>query len=95
MEKVDAKSYCPREGKIVIAFDCHIYETTIQMERKHKDAQGTHLSFTFNFNFHDKYSNNNEAIKWIDFICAFYSNEDVIIREISDIPFNIHSDNNI
>lgn len=92
MEKVDAKSYSPRDGKIVITFDCNIYETTIQMERKHKDAQGTHLNFTFNFIFRDQYTNNNEAIKWIDFICAFYSNEDVLIKEISDVPFNIHSD---
>ena len=91
MEKVIAKAYKLKENKVAIDLDCHTYKSVITLEVKGKDYLGTHLDVNFNFTFKDSYTNNNEAIKWMDLLCAFSSNEDVFIKELSDIPFKRNS----
>ena len=88
LEKVVAKSYSPRKGKAVIDLDCHIYNLKMIIEVKEKNELGTHLTTTFNFTFKDSYIDNELAIRWINLVCAFYSKEDITIKEISNIPFN-------
>lgn len=88
MEKVMATSYSPRKGKAVFSLDCHIYHLEMTVVEKEVTDLGTRLSTTFTFTFKDSYTNNNEAIKWINLIDAFYSKEDVYINELSNTPFN-------
>lgn len=45
----------------------------------------------FTFKSKKYYTDNSLAIKWIDFISAFFSGEDVYIKEISNTPFNSHN----
>lgn len=87
-EKVVAKKYNPKKNKVVINIDCHIYKFELIAEAHEKTEKGTDLRFTFNFTFSETYTNNNEAIKWIDLIDAFYSGEDISIKEIYEQPFN-------
>lgn len=87
-EKVVAKKYNPKKNKAVIILDCHIYKLEMIAEAHNKTEQGTDLRFTFNFTFSETYTDNNKAIKWIDFIDAFYSAEDISINEIYAKPFN-------
>ena len=87
-EKVVAKKYCPRKDKAVINFDCNIYQTEIVVEAINKSVQGTDFRFKFNFTFKDKYTDNNAAIKWIEFISAFFAGEEILINEIFGEPFN-------
>lgn len=90
LERVVATIYRARKGKVVIDLDCHIYMLKIEIEEKEKekDEIGTHLNLNFTFKFKNKYTNNNEAIKWIDLLLAMFLKEDVFIKEISDVPFN-------
>ena len=83
IEKVVAKSYRPRKEKFVIDLDCHIYTLKVTIDNA-KDMPCTKLTFEFK----KTYTNNNEAIKWIDLLDALYSKEEVFIQEISDIPLN-------
>ncbi len=91
MEKVVGRNYSPKKGKAVIELDCNIYQMRFTVEVKEKDEKGTNLNVTFNFTFNDTYTDNNEALKWIDLIDAFFSKEDVFITEISANPFNATS----
>lgn len=88
LEKVIAKSYSPRKGKAIIDLDCHVYDLKMIIEVKEKNEFGTRLTTTFNFTFKDSYNDNEMAIRWIDLVCAFYSKEDITIKEISKVPFN-------
>lgn len=91
LEKVVGRKYNPKPGKAVIDLDCHIYRMKFTVEAKEETEHGANLSVTFSFTFNDTYTNNNEAIKWIDLIDAFFSKEDVFISEISANPFNASS----
>lgn len=84
IEKVVAKSYRPRKEKFVIDLDCHIYTLKVTVDNAN-DTPCTKLTFEFK----NTYTNNNEAIKWIDLLDALYSKDDVFIQEISEIPFNL------
>ena len=75
MEKITAKSYRVKKGKAMYELDCHIYTVNISAELKDSTEEGTLITYNFNFNFRDTYTNNSEAIKWIDFISAFFSGE--------------------
>lgn len=91
IEKVIGQKYSPREGKTVINLDCHIFRLEITVVPKEKTELGTPFSVTFTFHFYDTYTNNNDAIKWIELLCAFYSKEDVYIKGVSSTPFNAGS----
>lgn len=88
LERVVATIYRARKGKVVIDLDCHIYMLRIEIVEKEHNEIGTRLNLNFTFKFKDKYTNNNEAIKWIDVLLAMFLKEDVFIKEISDVPFN-------
>ena len=52
----------------------------MSVELKELIDHGANLSYNFNFDFKETYTNNSEAIKWIDFIAAFFSGEEVEIK---------------
>lgn len=87
-EKVVAKKYNPKKNKAVIILDCHIYDTRIEIEDTTVEGQIPSVRFNYVFTFKKTYTNNNEAIKWIDFIGAFFAGEDVSIYGLYDKPFN-------
>jgi len=86
MEKVKAQAYKLNDTKFVIQFDCHIYTVKIVFTPKTDLGGGFSLSFTFDMK--KTYTDNNLAIKWIDFVCAFFNKEDFYIKEISSTVFN-------
>lgn len=86
MEKVKAQAYRLNDTKFVIQFDCHIY--TVKIVFTHKTDLGGGFSLSFTFDMKETYTDNNLAIKWIDFVCAFFNKEDFYIKEISSSVFN-------
>ena len=80
VEKITAKTYNPKKGKAVFELDCHIYTLKISVELKDLIDGGANFSYNFNFDFKETYTDNSEAIKWIDFIAAFFSGEEVEIK---------------
>ena len=86
MEKVKAQAYRLNDSKFVIQFDCHIYTVKIVFTQKSDFGGGFSLSFTFDMK--ETYTDNNLALKWIDFVCAFFNKEDFYIKEISSTVFN-------
>lgn len=87
MEKVKARSYRLNDTKFVVQFDCHIYTVKIVFTYSTDPTAG--LRFTFTFEEKDTYTDNSLALKWIDFICAFFNKEDFYILEISPNSFNV------
>ena len=87
MEKVKAQFYRLNDTKYVIQFDCHIYTVKIVFTYNTNASDG--LRFTFTFEEKDTYTDNNLAIKWIDFICAVFNKKDFYLMEISQDPFNV------
>lgn len=87
IEKVKAQGYRLNDTKFVLQFDCHIYSVKILFTHSTDLTKGFRLSFTFDVK--DTYTDNNLAIKWIDFICAFFNKKDFYIKEISSKPFNV------
>jgi len=88
IEKVNAQSYRLNDTKFVIQFDCHIYTVKMVLALS-TDNNSFYLTFTFNEK--NTYTDNSLAIKWIDFLCAFFNKEDFYIKEISSNVFNINS----
>ena len=86
MEKVKGQAYRLNDAKFVIQFDCHIY--TVKIVFTHKTDLGGGFSLSFTFDMKETYTDNNLAIKWIDFVCAFFNKEDFYIKEISSAVFN-------
>lgn len=88
--EVQARTYRLNDHKLLLFIDCHIFDMAINItfvENK--------MNVTFNFNFRKKYKDNNEALKWIDVIIAFFSGEDVYINGLSPNPIkpnDVHSD---
>lgn len=88
IEKIKGKAYALNKQKVVFDMDFHIYTMKLVVTIN-KDApieRKNNVDFTFKSK--DTYTDNNLAIKWIDFISAFFSGEDIYIKEISNIPFN-------
>lgn len=83
-EVVTAKSYKLNPNTVKILIDCEIYVMTISIHF----LQSNSVTATFNFDFKETYKDNNEAIKWIELLCALIANEDFIIQEFSMHPLH-------
>ena len=82
-ESVIAKCYHISETKSLMYIDCRIFDlaiTLILLEPKG-------VNVTFNFDFKKKYKDCNEALKWIEVPIAFFSGEEVFIKELTSEPF--------
>lgn len=89
-EMVEGHTYRLNDNKIVISFDCHVYETKIIIEFGKEISKNLTVNFTFTF--HESYTDNNKAILWIDFIDALFSKEKVTIN--SPIKMDLNTTNN-
>jgi ketosteroid isomerase-like protein len=89
VEKVKAQGYRLNDTKFVIQFDCHIY--TVKIIFTHSSDLTKGFLLTFSFDEKTTYTDNSLAIKWIDFLCAFFNKEDFYIKEISSNVFNVNS----
>ncbi len=92
-EKITGKVYALNNQKVVLDVDFHIYTLKLIVTINEEAPIEQKCNVNFTFNSKDTYTDNSLAIKWIDFISAFFSGEDVYIKEISDVPFN--SKNNV
>ena len=88
IEKKKGKVYALNNQKIVFDMDFHIYTMKMVVSVIEDAPIERKYNIDFTFKSKDTYTDNNLAIKWIDFISAFFSGEDVYIKEISNIPFN-------
>lgn len=82
-ELINAKCYRLNNQRLLIYADCHIFMLSITVTINGEDSK----TVTFRFDFKKTYKDSNEAIKWIDLPIAFFSGEDVIIKELSSTPF--------
>lgn len=64
--------------------DCNIYLLTISLNYPEEDNHP--LTINVNFEFNEKYTDNDKAIKWIDLIIAFFNNDEIFIPEFSKNP---------
>lgn len=87
LETVTAKVYNLNDKAIRFDIDCDIYVMRIELRII---KEGLPITVTFNFDFKEKYKDNDNAIKWIDIPCALFANEEFIIQEFSH-PLNLTS----
>lgn len=87
IENVEGYTYKLNHNKVVIAFDCHIYETKIVFDYS-DEGTSKQIKTTFNYQFKDTYTDNNKALLWIDFIDAAFSKEAFTIRSLIKMDFN-------
>lgn len=88
IEKIKGKAYALNKQKVVFDMDFHIYTMKLVVTINKDAPIERKYNVDFTFKSKDTYTDTNLAIKWIDFISAFFSGEDVYIKEISNIPFN-------
>lgn len=88
LEQINVKSYSLRKGKRAFTFECNIYKIDLTAEMQNLDDINSGLNISAKITFNEVYTNNNDAIKWIDILCAFFSREDIYINEWSDEPIN-------
>ena len=82
-ESVTAKCYNINNSKALMFVDCHIFDLAITLILH--EPRGVNI--TFNFDFKKKYKDCNEALKWIEVPIAFFSGEEVFIKELTSEPF--------
>lgn len=88
IEKITGKAYTLNRKKGIIDLDFNIYALKITLSIADDTATNSIINVNYNFESKDTYTDNNEALKWINFILAFFSEEDVYIKELSNTPFN-------
>lgn len=64
--------------------DCNIYLLTITLN--YPEDKNHPITVNVHFEFNEKYTDNDKAIKWIDLIIAFFKNDEIIIPEFSESP---------
>lgn len=87
IERANCRAFKLNEHKRRLVLDCHIYLMEITLDFSDIDTKGYGIQFYFESK--DSYSDNNEALKWIKLIKAFFAKEDLIIKELSSLPINL------
>ena len=82
-ESVTTKCYVISNSKLLMFANCHIFDLAITLILH--EPQGANI--TFNFDFKKNYKDCNEALKWIEVPIAFFSGEEVFIKELTSEPF--------
>lgn len=88
IEKIKGKAYALNKQKVVFDVDFHIYTMKLVVAINEDSPIDRKYNVNFTFKSKDTYTDNNLAIKWIEFILAFFNGEDVYIKEISNVQFN-------
>lgn len=84
IKNVVAKGFKLNDKTLRLNVDCDIYLMTITMDKAMDCPNAYTINFQFEFN--DTYKDNDEALKWIDLLIAFFNNEEVIINPIVPYP---------
>jgi hypothetical protein len=79
IEKISAKTYRVNNRKVAYKFDCNIYTVELTAEIKEVTDEGALITYNLSFSFKDTYTDNSEALKWIEFIDAFFNDCEIII----------------
>ena len=77
-EVVQASCYKLNNTTLLMFADCHIFTITFTITF----MEDKHWNVNFRLDFKKTYSDNDQAIKWIDFPLALFSNKEVSIPEI-------------
>jgi hypothetical protein len=88
IERVNSTSYRVNNNTARIIVDCDLFKMTLKVIIEEHENHNS-LNVTFNFDFKKTYTNNNEAIKWIELVDAFFSGEDVELSPLFSKKFNI------
>lgn len=84
IESAIGKCFRLNKKTLRINVDCNIYLLTITLN--YPEDENAPLAVNVHFEFNERYTDNNEALKWIELIIAFFKNEEIIIPEFSESP---------
>lgn len=88
IEIIKGKAYALNKQKIAFDMDFHIYTMKMVVAINEYTPLDRKYNINYTFKSKDTFTDIDLAIKWIDFIIGFFSEEDIYIKEISNIPFN-------
>ena len=89
-EPINSTLFKKEEGCVRCVIETNIYDLFIDTKGIEKNVKIAKFNVNVTFEFKKTYTNNNEAIKWIDLPLALFSGKQVFIKELfSDSPFNI------
>ena len=81
--KTEAIIYSPTANIIELQIDCISYEITVTFAAPATIEEFNNISTKCIITLKKEYKNNDEAIKWIDLLCAFFSDEAIYVNEYS------------
>lgn len=76
-ELIESSCYRLNSNTLLIYADCHIFTVTFTVT-----LSGSNSNVKFRFDFKKSYTDNDLAIKWIEFPIALFSNREVAIPEL-------------
>lgn len=89
-EPVNSTLFKKEEGCVRCVIETNIYDLFIDTKGIEKNGKITGFNVNVTFEFKKTYTNNNEAIKWIDLPLALFSGKQVFIKDFfSDSPIKI------
>ena len=95
-EPIYSTLFKKEEGCIRCVIETNIYDLFIDTKGIDKNGKTVGFNVNVTFEFKKMYTNNNEAIKWIDLPLALFSGKQVFIKELfSDSPFKISTKKDI
>ena len=95
-EPVNSTLFKKEEGCVRCVIETNIYDLFIDTKVIDKNGKTVGFNVNVTFKFKKTYTNNNEAIKWIDLPLALFSGKQVFIRELfSDYPFEVSTKEDI
>ena len=89
-EIVNSTLFKKEEGCVRCVIETNIYDLFIDTKTIDENEKIVGFNVNVTFKFKKTYTNNNEALKWIDLPLALFSEKKVFIKELfSDSPFKI------
>ena len=89
-EPVNSTLFKKEEGCVRCVIETNIYDLFIDTKVIDKNGKTVGFNVNVTFKFKKTYTNNNEAIKWIDLPLALFSGEQVFVKELfANSPFKV------
>lgn len=89
-ELVNSTLFKKEEGCVRCIIETNIYDIFIDTKTIDNDGKIVGYNINVTFEFKKEYTNNNEAIKWIDLPLALFSGEQVFVKELfANSPFKV------
>ncbi len=87
-EPVNSTLFKKEEGCVRCVIETNVYDLLIDITNIDKNKKIVGFNVNVTFEFKKTYTNNNEALKWIDLPLALFSGKQVFIKELfSNFPF--------